>query len=375
MDVLEEVRHVASQLCNEHIEAARAAGKPVVGVSCSYIPEELLLSCNIVPFRLRAPGCAGLEMAEYYLGNVTCTYTRSIMELALDDAFDFLDGYVFAASCDHMRRLHDNLSHALGPAFVQMLDVPHKVHDGAVVYYERELTRLWERLQKHYGVRSDETALSESVDWVNRNRHLLAQLCSLRRADPPPISGADMLALTVACQSVGPVPSRGWLEKLLESIPEHVTDGAGRGKRLLVAGSHLDDPAYLELIEELGGVVVGEVFCTSAANYYEVPVSPESRPLRALARRYLQHIPCPRMMEAFEERLRLVRQRASELNVAGIVVETMKFCDLWGIEGNLLVQQLRQAGHRVLALEREYALTGWGQLRTRVQAFLESLTI
>jgi len=55
------------------------------------------------------------------------------------------------------------------------------------------------------------------------------------------------------------------------------------------------------------------------------------------------------------------------------VIEIMKFCDLWGVESAVLAQALRTAGLPVLRLEREYALGGAGPLRTRVQAFLESM--
>ena len=51
----------------------------------------------------------------------------------------------------------------------------------------------------------------------------------------------------------------------------------------------------------------------------------------------------------------------------------MKFCDVWGIEANVFLNNLREAGFHVLRLEREYFLSGVGQLRTRVQAFLESM--
>jgi len=51
----------------------------------------------------------------------------------------------------------------------------------------------------------------------------------------------------------------------------------------------------------------------------------------------------------------------------------MKFCDCWGIEANVFLNNLREEGFPVLRLEREYALGGVGQVKTRIQAFLESM--
>ena len=79
------------------------------------------------------------------------------------------------------------------------------------------------------------------------------------------------------------------------------------------------------------------------------------------------------MMEAFDERVATVVEAAREFRADGVVLETMKFCDTWGVESSPLVTALREAGLPVLRLEREYALSGEGQIRTRVQAFLESM--
>jgi len=57
----------------------------------------------------------------------------------------------------------------------------------------------------------------------------------------------------------------------------------------------------------------------------------------------------------------------------GIVVQTMKFCDTWGVDAQIFVDKLREDGFEALRLEREYTRGGIGQLRTRVQAFLEML--
>ena len=116
---------------NRLVAEAAAGGRRILGFTCSYVPEPLLAVDGLVPVRLRAPGVAGTPLAETYLSNVVCPYPRSVLEFALEGRYDFLAGWVFTASCDHLRRLLDNLVYLAEPPFHHMLDLPHKTGDAA----------------------------------------------------------------------------------------------------------------------------------------------------------------------------------------------------------------------------------------------------
>jgi len=139
-----------------------------------------------------------------------------------------------------------------------------------------------------------------------------------------------------------------------------------------VIGSQIDDAAYLDVIESTGGLIVSDRFCFGSSPGLE-PVPETDEPLRALAEYTLRRTRCPRMMDDFDTRLRDVEEAVRDFRVDGVVVQTMKFCDIWGYERVALADALRKAGVPVLRVEREYALSGKGQLRTRIQAFLESM--
>ena len=57
MSALEELKTLSGNLVNPAIEEWKANGKKVVGFFCSYVPEELLYAADILPVRMRAPGC------------------------------------------------------------------------------------------------------------------------------------------------------------------------------------------------------------------------------------------------------------------------------------------------------------------------------
>ena len=119
-------RRIIDQSVNNLAVQAQEQGKRAIACTCSYVPQPLLSLDGLFPIRVRAPGVAGTPMADTYLSSVICSYTRSIMELALEWAFDSLDGWVFTASCDHLRRLYDNLDYLNKPAFNHMIDLPHR---------------------------------------------------------------------------------------------------------------------------------------------------------------------------------------------------------------------------------------------------------
>jgi benzoyl-CoA reductase/2-hydroxyglutaryl-CoA dehydratase subunit BcrC/BadD/HgdB len=362
---------ILESAANPLVEAAVAEGRAAIGYSCSYVPEALLSVDGLFPVRLRAPGVAGTPMADTYLSSVVCSYPRSLLECALEERYSFLSGWVFTASCDHLRRLYDNLAYLLRPAFNYMVDLPHKTGDAALSWYVDELGLLAEALGAHFGVDTGSTPLSHAIARLNEQLGVLRRIGTLRRRAHPPISGSDFHRL-VAAGTAAPRDKLGEVVLAIErSLAGH--DGLDSHRaRLMVVGSQLDDPGYLEVIESTGGLVVADRFCFGSLPGLE-PIAESGDPLPALAEHALRKTRCPRMMGDFDVRLRDVKETVRDFAVDGVVIETMKFCDIWGYEAAALAGALRDAGIPVLRVEREYARGGKGQLRTRVQAFLESM--
>ena len=353
------------------VQEARRAGARAIGYTCSFVPEPLLSLPGLFPHRMRAPGSCGTPLADTYLSSVLCSYPRALLERALDGGFDHVDGWVFVASCDHVRRLHDNLVYLQEPLFHVMLDLPHKSDPPAVDWYAEELRRLLRRLGEQFGVAVDDDTIRGAVTAHNDHLARLREIDSLRGNPVPPISGADFHRVLVASSTapkdrLGPV-----IEELTGRLREQPAGPPPRA-RLMVAGSTIDDPGYLSVIESLGAVVVADRFCFGGMPGL-APLPLEEDPVLGLARHALSTTQCPRMMGAAATRAAYVVRKAREREVDGVVLATMKFCDLWGVESRLLADALREADVPVLRVERETAGGAEGQLRTRVQAFLETL--
>jgi len=362
---------IISAPLNPLLEKGMDEGRKVIGYTCSYVPEPLLSVSGLQPIRMRAPGAVGTPLADSYLSSVTCPYTRSLLEFELEGSYHFLDGWVFTASCDHLRRLYDNLEYLAKPSFNYIIDLPHLLGEEALAWFVEELKLLAQALSKHFGVDAGADALKEAISGYNEYLKVLGSIGEMRRLEHPPISGSEFHKIWVACAAA---PK----DMLLDQLKEFHRTLAGREgikdfrARLMLLGSQLDDPGYIGVIESVGGLVVADRFCFGSIPGLEM-ISEKGKPLKALAAHYLRKISCPRMMGEFKQRAEDAIKAATQYRVDGVVIEAMKFCDTWGVDSSLMAKVLREAGIPVLRLEREYALTGEGQLRTRIQAFLESM--
>ena len=141
----------------------------------------------------------------------------------------------------------------------------------------------------------------------------------------------------------------------------------------MVVGSVMNNPEFIQSIEELGGLVVTDELCTST-RYWSDPVVLDGchAPLQAISHRYLDNFPCARMFPS-DERFNRILELARDFKVEGVVSQIIRYCVPYAHDLPLLTDRLKAQGIPTLALDVEYGTSGSGQIRTRVQAFLEML--
>ena len=141
----------------------------------------------------------------------------------------------------------------------------------------------------------------------------------------------------------------------------------------MVSGGILDAPEYMDIIEDQGGLVVTDSICFGTRLFW-VDTSDEGDPYEAIARYQIQQRPtCPRSYGDQPKRAKFLQDMIKDFRVDGVIGERLLFCDSWVVEHYMNDQDLKEAGIPFLKLDREYIMSGKGQLRTRVQAFLEML--
>ena len=366
------IRELGGRDHNEHLASARAEGKRVVGYFCSYVPEELIHAAGMVPYRMRAVGSVGTHRGDEYFSGLNCSFVRHCFDKALCGDFEFLDGVVFSNGCDHTRRTYDNWRHAeLPPDFLHMFVIPHVLGETAVARLAVHMERLKSAIEEHFSCRITAEDLGASIRLYNRKRELLQEISDSRLSKEVPIKGSEMLSLVLAVTALPVERAIEFLEEVKEAIRGRSTANEGDCRIFMLSGA-LEEREHLELIEDCGAAIVGDSFCFGT-RHYDGLVDESGECIPALAKRYLEHLSCPRMMNDFRRRLSYARAAIERLSVDASIIEKLKFCDLWGGEAFIFKREFKKHGLLLLALERELYGGGQGQIRTRVQALLEQV--
>jgi benzoyl-CoA reductase/2-hydroxyglutaryl-CoA dehydratase subunit BcrC/BadD/HgdB len=374
--VLEQFRQVNRTFPEtSQIKEAKAKDGRVFGWLCSYVPEELIYAAGALPVRITGYN-REMDLADgtAYLSNVSCSFTRSCFQMALRGDYKTLDGIIAGSTCDGARRLFDHWRHFVPVSFSQIISVPRKYSAPTLDLYYSELTDLKTNLEKHLNVNITDELLTDAIAVYNRSREILTGLYDLRKQDNPPITGGEMAEVLNAAARM-PRQTFNWLANdLLAGLKASDTQHRSQA-RLMVIGSALNNPSFIESIESLGALVVTDALCTGI-RYLSDPVVPEGNemPLHAIARRYLKGFPCARMFpsrDRFERIIKLIQ----DYRVEGIISENIRYCVQNAHDLPLLREKVRSLGVPVLGLEIEYGSSGSGQVQTRVQAFLEMLDV
>ena len=368
---------------NALVQQACAEGKHALAYTCYHMPEVLLNTGNCFSVRLRAPLTGSLDISSYYMSNFICDYCKSLLERGIEGGYNFLSGLMGTETCSEMNRAleHFELLRLVDNEqfFVTFLDMPFKVTENTVRHYVDQLRRkVLTPLQEVYGVDVSDDALRKAVAEHNEVCRILTEIGETRKLDNPPITGYEYAVLVLVSYVC---PKRLILPLLRETLAEVKTREVDAQKnyrvRVAVVGSEIDDPDLIRLIESCGALVVADRYCYgSFPGRQEIVLTDGEDALTQVCRWYLQHTECPRQsaLHRVQYRNDHVAQLVHDFKADGAIYEQMKFCTYWSYERVIANQVMpRDYGIHILSIDRPYIAGQSGQLRTRVQAFVESL--
>jgi benzoyl-CoA reductase subunit C len=371
--VLDIFKEATQTILNPELKKWIDKGGKVVGYFCSYGPEEIITAAGMVPMRVRATGSTSTELADAYLSSINCSFCRHAFNAGLSGDYDFLEGVVWLNNCDHVRRIYDNWKRKVDTPLTVMMSLPKMTTDTQVDWFHDELVNFKEALEKHLGIKITNDKIWDAIKTHNETRRLLRQLYELRKKDNPPITGADSLAVVVASTCMPRAEYNQMLKELLQDL-KGAEGIKGYKARLMLVSSILDDPNYVKVIEDIGGLVVTDSMCFGTRIFWTDVDEKTKDPLQALAKYYIQDKPaCPRMFDQQPNRSKFIQDMVKKFKVDGVIGLRMVMCDLYTGEFFMLDKDLKAAKIPLIRLEREYAVVGTGQLRTRAQAFIESI--
>jgi len=350
-----------------------AQGKKVVGYLCCYVPVEFLTALDLVPYRIHGGVGRPLKQVDQYLETIMCPYVRSCFDLALGGEYDFLSGVVIPHTCDAMHRVYDMWRYHLNHPYGHCITVPHMTHQASFEYFQKELEDFQESLERFFGGSASEEDLAAAIGLHNRSRALLRELYELRKAEPPLISGVEVTWVLVAGMTIPVQEFNDLLEDVITEVRNRRPGSDGK-PRLLVVGSEVDDVTMIRLVEDSGASVVMDDLCTGSRSFWK-DVDMAGRAVTGLAARYLGGITCPCTYRPgkIHQRFSYLEDYARDWGVEGVLVYTIRFCDTYQLDGPEIKGYMESLGFPVLYLEDDYIMPALAQLKTRIEAFLETI--
>ncbi len=348
-------------------------GKKIVGTVCTYAPEEIIHAAGALPVRLFGSDSA-IHRAELHLQSYCCSLVRGILEKALADRLDFLDGMVFPHTCDSIQRLSDVWRINLKKTFHADVVLPVKLTTaGARQYLIDVLDRFKADLERQLGREITHDDLARSVKLYNQIRLLLQRLYRLRCDHPEVLDGRDYHTIIRAAMIVE-------REIFLESLTTIVADlektvmqtKPSHLKRLVICGGICTHPDIYEAIAEAGGVAVGDDLCTGQ-RYFDGIIDEALPPVEAIAGRYIRRAVCPAKHTGITSRGENIIRTVRQCRADGVVFLLLKFCDPHAFDYPYMREMLERENIPSLLLEMEDQSQAAGQVQTRLETFVQIL--
>ena len=378
---------------NELVKQGKADGKRAIGYTCYFMPEVLLDLPGCFSVRLRAPGCASPDLATYYMSGRVCHYGRSLMERALEGGYNFLDAQMATETCTVTCRFQEHIQQKKVDSvedmriidnddfFCEFTDVPFKNSENSYLHFRTQLqAHVLDPLKEHFGIDTSDEAIMKAIEEHNEVCRLINEIGDYRKLDNPTITGYEFHVIQLVSLTCPKYLILPYLRETAEEMKTREPDDKKNFRcKVMLAGSENDDPDFTKLVESCGALVVADRYCYGAVES-RIPITVEDgqSPLDAIARHYLKTSNCPRFMPQDEMRARKARlaKIAADYHADGIILASNKFCEYWSYERTIDTFILkRDFGFPVCSIEKEYINSASGQLRTRFQAFVESIEI
>lgn len=366
----------------KEIRDAQAQGRKVIGSYCVFVPEELILSVGGVSVGLCTGGEWGFSEAEKFLPRNTCSLIKSAFGFKLTKVcpyFEACDLVVGENTCDGKKKSYEILGGIVDNLYV--MDLPQTKSEQGRALLKAEYQRFAEALEKLSGKSIDAAGLKAGIQTANRKRQAVKRLAELRGADPAPISGLDALLSNQVFFYDDPVRFTDSVNKICDELEGRVEAAEGvfpKGTpRIVVSGCPMATPNWKLpwIVETSKAVIVAEESCVGErGTRWLTGESGETveQLIDNIVDRYFQ-IDCA-VFTPNPSRLDYVKELVSKRKADGVIHYNLQFCQPYQVESGIVEAELEKDGIPVLRLDTDYSQEDVGQIRTRVEAFVERIS-
>ncbi len=369
LSVLKEMEGITS-LGYQEITSRLPKDCVPIGFFCPYVPEELIHAAGALPFRLMG-SLVRMTHVQAHLPPSCCHLVKSSLESLLQGELDFLKGVIFTHTCDAMQGLSETFAFQRRLPLQFNFMTPTNLNSvRSLPYLKEEMIRFKTFLETNIGEIKPE-GLMASIRLFNQMREKVQNLYHLRQKWPGLISGSDFAHIVRAGYLMDRSEYLQRLNELFEALPEKIDENRYPVPIFLV-GNMIHSASYFSMIEEAGARVVSDDLC-SGARFLRLKTREDIDPIEALAERYLTSFLCPTKHKGAQSHIETLLTEVETSGAKGVIFLLYKYCENHFFDYPDLKLALESKGIPTLLLEVEDPSYSIGQLKIRIQAFVEML--
>jgi benzoyl-CoA reductase/2-hydroxyglutaryl-CoA dehydratase subunit BcrC/BadD/HgdB len=372
----------------KEIQEFKAKGGHVVGYGCMMAPVELILAAGAIPIRIDSGFYTPSKIGDRIVPVEVCPVVRSMVGLTMGELYPYLnhcDVIISPNTCDGKTKVFEIMSDAFT---IWEMNVPRtKDTTQARAYWLGQVKEIKEKLEKLTGKTIDKKAMRSAIADTLKATEASRRLQEIRKNSPSVISGRDAMMVT---QMTFFDDLKRWTEKtnlLCDELEMKLKDNASVAPqdtpRILLTGSPMIWPDCWKipnLIEESkpAGCIVADELCSGDRVYFDpVGVDEGSKDdlLKAIAERYIMPCTCPCFTseEGNQDRIDKLQTLVKDYRIDGVIYHVIRGCHLYAMEYMRLKRLFNKLDIPIYYLDTEYSREDSGQMKTRIEAFIEML--
>lgn len=364
------------------VKELKDQGKNICGAFCQYTPAEIIRAAGLYQVGLCGRSAAPLKTAETRLPANLCPLIKASYGHALEESCPyafFSDIVVGETTCDGKKKMYELLSELKPMQVIHLPNVPD--YERSLDMWISEIRTFKEGLEEKFDIAITDDMLNESIEWCNKERIQAARIYELGKYDPPAISGVRMNDIMDGEQYIFDKEEKyNKINDILDQCEKNWHEGVYPYEpdpyrpRLIVSGGGYGGSKYktVNVIEELGGAIVCYEGCSGISSRRRLVNEDRSRdPLVRIAEKYLE-VPCA-VVSPNTRRMKQVADTIDEWKADGYVSITLHSCNPFAIETENIRRVCESKGIPLLHIETDFYPNDEGQIRTRIEAFLEMI--
>lgn len=361
----------------EQLKKQKAEGKKVVGFFCAYVPLEIIYAAGMVPIRLNRGGNVEVSaVGNTFLSSYSCPYVCSCVgtkNSGGDFYFEAVDMVADAPSCMQMKRVLEVWEKYFKVKILHIGFSRKYYTEAGKQFYQGSVQHFVEELQQFTGQEITPEKIKQAVELFNSIRYYQRRLYQALKNSP--LVWTDLIEFIHAGHVLDRADYLDLLKMLDAEVAQHISRTEEPFLRILVTGGMLaaGDHKLIKIFQDLDMDFAMDELCTGSRSVFldiKQPTVPE------IATAYFENVPCgslPHPDHETDPRNLHIKNIIDEYRINGIIYYTLRFCDAYSFKLKELKAQVKDLGIPILHLHSDYSDADVGQIKTRVEAFRESL--